>query len=92
MSDIKHHRTHILKLVGLKLRELRKAKGFKSAEQFAFKHEINRVQYGYYEQGKKDLRLSSLLKLLETHNMTISEFFDSIDQQLNNSSKSDFKD
>ena len=64
-----------LRLIGKKLRKLRKEKGFTSAEQFAFTHGLNRVQYGYYEQGKKDLRLSSLLKLLDAHELSLSEFF-----------------
>ena len=53
-----------LKKVGDRLRELRKAKGFSSYENFAFTHNLSRAQYGRYEKGQ-DLRLSSLLKVLK---------------------------
>ena len=76
MAKLDRNTTQILKKIGQRLRELRKEKGFKSYEQFAFTHEINRVQYGYYEQGIKDLRISSLVKVLNAHDLTLSQFFD----------------
>ena len=79
MTNIPYNSEQVLKRIGQKLRKMRKQKGFKSAEQFAFTHELNRVQYGYYEQGKKDMRLSSLLKLLNTHQINITAFFNDIE-------------
>lgn len=60
--------------LGQRLKQLRKEKGFGNYEKFAFHHDINRVQYGRYETGK-DLRFSSLLKVIHALDMTVEEFF-----------------
>lgn len=64
---------HLQKL-GNRLRTVRKAKGYNNHEKFAYDSDISRSQYGRYEKGA-DLRISSLLKILHAHGMTISEFF-----------------
>ena len=61
--------------VGLKLMELRKRKGYTSHEDFAFDHDIPRVQYWRIEKGKTNLTLKSLIRLLSIHKMTVEEFF-----------------
>ena len=61
--------------VGLKLMELRKKKGYTSHEDFAFDHDIPRVQYWRIEKGKANLTLRSLIRLLSIHKMTVEEFF-----------------
>ncbi|UCJ06837.1 hypothetical protein KTO58_24745 [Chitinophaga pendula] len=43
-------------------------------EYFAYEHEILRAQFGRYEQGK-DLRFSSLVKVVAAFGMTLEEFF-----------------
>ncbi|MFM9949455.1 MAG: helix-turn-helix domain-containing protein [Saprospiraceae bacterium] len=63
-----------LKNLGKRLKALRKAKGYSNYEQFAFTHEINRSQYGRYENGE-DLRFSSLLKVLAALDVSLAEFF-----------------
>ena len=63
-----------LENLGKRLKALRKAKGFSNYEQFAFTHDIHRVQYGRYENGS-DLRFSSLLKVIKAFDMTLEEFF-----------------
>lgn len=63
-----------LTLLGKRIRQLRIEKGYTNYEQFAFTHNINRSQYGKYENGE-DLRFSSLLKVVKAHNMTLAEFF-----------------
>lgn len=60
--------------LGNRIKALRKAKGYKNYEQFAYKHEINRSQYGRYENGE-DLRFSSLLKVLKALDVSLEEFF-----------------
>ena len=60
--------------VGDRLRELRKSAGFKSYENFAFEHELNRVQYGRMERGA-NITLASLLRVLDVHKMSLEEFF-----------------
>lgn len=60
--------------IGEKLRELRKASGYKSYENFAFDNEINRVQYGRMEKGA-NMTLASLLKVLDIHKISLDDFF-----------------
>jgi transcriptional regulator with XRE-family HTH domain len=60
--------------LGNRIKALRKAKGYQNYEQFAYKHEISRSQYGRYENGE-DLRFSSLLKVLKALDVSLEEFF-----------------
>lgn len=61
--------------VGERMKELRLKKGYKSYEQFAFDHDIGRAQYGKYEKGSEDLRLSSLFKVVKELNISFEAFF-----------------
>lgn len=63
-----------LQKLGRRLKELRIAKGFKNYEAFAYEHDIPRAQYGRYETGK-DLRFSSLVKVISALDITLEEFF-----------------
>lgn len=60
--------------LGQRLRELRKRKGYSNYEKFAYDHDIARAQYGRYENGS-DLRFGTLLKIIESHGLSIAEFF-----------------
>ena len=64
-----------LKKIGKKLKKFRKQKGYKNSDDFAYDHEINRSQYGKYEAGAQDMRISSLLKTINSLGLTIEEFF-----------------
>lgn len=61
--------------VGERMKELRLERGYSSYEQFAFDHDIGRAQYGKYERGSEDLRLSSLYKILKAFNINFDDFF-----------------
>lgn len=63
----------LYKKIGQRLREIRLAKGYKNYETFAYENDIPRAQYGRYERGT-DLKLSSLLKVLDGFDMTLEEF------------------
>jgi len=63
-----------LSSLGKRLRELRKKQGYSNYEQFAYKNDIPRAQYGRYENGE-DLRFSSLVKVLKALNISLKEFF-----------------
>ena len=65
----------LLKRIGLRLTELRKQKGYSSHEDFAFDHDIPRVQYWRIEKGKTNITMKSLIKLLTIHKMSVEEFF-----------------
>lgn len=68
-----HTKEQLLK-VGKRLKEIRIQKGFSNYENFAFSHELPRSQYGRYENGE-DMRLSSLIKVLEAMDVTLEDFF-----------------
>jgi transcriptional regulator with XRE-family HTH domain len=59
--------------IGKRMKELRKKK-YSNGERFAYENDINRVQYGRYENGN-DLRMSSFLKILKALKITPKEFF-----------------
>ena len=63
----------ILKMAN-RLKSLRVKKGFTSYEAFAYEHGLSRALYGRYEKGK-DLRYSSLVKVVKAFDMTLEEFF-----------------
>ena len=51
---MKKHEPYIekqLSNLGARIKALRKARGYSNYEQFAYKHEINRSQYGRYGNG-----------------------------------------
>lgn len=64
-----------VKKIGSRLRAIRKNLGFGNSDDFANKYGLNRSQYGKYESGSEDLRISSLIKVLSKINMSLSEFF-----------------
>ena len=70
----------LLTSIGKKLQEVRKEKGYKNYETFAFENEIPRTQYGRYERGH-DLKVSSLLKVLHALDIPISEFFGALEKK-----------
>ena len=63
-----------LKKLGNRIKALRIKKGYSNYDFFAYDHHIPRAQWGRYENGQ-DLRFSSLLKVVNAFDMTLSEFF-----------------
>ena len=63
----------LLKL-GKRIKDLRIKAGHTSYEYFAYEHDIPRAQFGRYEQGK-DLRFSSLVRIVNAFGITMNEFF-----------------
>lgn len=57
-----------------RIRALRKACGYSSAEDFANAHNINRTQYGRYERGG-EITFSNLVRLIKALNISIADFF-----------------
>ena len=60
--------------LGARIKALRIKAGYASYETFAYEHGLPRAQYGRYEQGK-DLRFSSLVKVIAALGLTLEEFF-----------------
>ena len=67
--------------IGDRLVELRKQAGYTSHETFAFDHDLPRVQYWRLESGKSNFTLSSLIRVLSIHGISVEEFFTSISRQ-----------
>lgn len=63
--------------IAKKIRQLRIEANYTSAESFAYEHEINRVQYWRVENGT-NLTLKTLLKILDIHKISLSDFFKEI--------------
>ena len=64
----------IIKKIGERMKEIRKAKGHGNYETFAYENNIPRAQYGRYERGS-DLKVSNLLKVLDGLDVSLEEFF-----------------
>ncbi|MEJ8802135.1 helix-turn-helix domain-containing protein [Pontibacter sp. H249] len=64
-----------LKKIGAKLTRLRKERGYTNSDSFSYDNNINRSQYGKYEAGSEDMRISSLVKVLNIYGLTLEDFF-----------------
>jgi transcriptional regulator with XRE-family HTH domain len=71
--DEKHEK--IIKRIGERMKEIRKEKGYKNYETFAYEKGLPRAQYGRYERGA-DMTLSNLMKVLDAFDMTLEDFFE----------------
>ena len=67
----------ILNDVGQRIRELRNNVGL-SQEKLALKAEIDRTYLAGVEQGKRNLSLKSLEKIINALDISFQEFFDGI--------------
>lgn len=64
-----------LKQIGAGLSELRKKKGYDTIRDFAKAYKLPEIQYWRIENGKTNLTLKSLTKLLNIHKITLEDFF-----------------
>ena len=64
-----------LKQIGAGLSELRKKKGYDTIRDFAKAYKLPEIQYWRIENGKTNLTLKSLTKLLNIHKLTLEDFF-----------------
>ncbi len=67
-------KTSKISLIASKLKQLRIEAGFTSYEQFANSKDLDRKQYWRIENGA-NITLSTLIKLLEIHKVSLKEFF-----------------
>lgn len=75
MQNEKENTDDRLTKVGLRIKQLRKAKGYSSYEKFAIENDISRMQYWRYEKGGEDMRISSLFKIVDALGISMQEFF-----------------
>jgi transcriptional regulator with XRE-family HTH domain len=67
--------------VGHRLAELRKKKGFATARAFTEKYKLPEIQYWRMENGKANITLKSLIKILEIHDVSVQDFFCMVDDE-----------
>lgn len=60
--------------VGIRLKELRKAKGL-SQEKFAFECALDRTYIAGIEQGKRNVSINNIEKIAKALNVSVTEFF-----------------
>lgn len=72
---------HTLKLIGVKLVELRIRKGYNNRVDFALDFGLPHIQYWRMEKGAANITIKSLSKILNIHGLTIEEFFGEIVNQ-----------
>ena len=63
---------------GKLIKQLRIEMGYSSAEIFAYEKNINRISYWRMEKGS-NITLNSLLKILDIHQISLSEFFNRVE-------------
>jgi len=74
--DERHERTERRLInIGARLRELRKAKGYRAYDEFAFKQGINRSTYGRMEKGR-NMRMDTFLDVIDALDITLEEFYE----------------
>jgi hypothetical protein len=69
-----------LDLIGSRLMELRKAKGYTSHEIFCYDFDLPRMQYWRMENGKTNVTLKSLHRVVTIHKITMEDFFNDLSE------------
>ncbi|EFH24168.1 helix-turn-helix transcriptional regulator [Neisseria meningitidis] len=67
----------VLEKIGARIRELRKAQNL-SQEKFALKAEIDRTYLAGIEQGKRNLSMKNMEKIINALGTTFHQFFEDI--------------
>ena len=66
----------VLQNLSKRIKTLRKEKGFKSYELFAYDIDVSRTGMSNYESGNfDDIRLSTLLKIIDGLEISVQDFF-----------------
>lgn len=61
--------------VGGRLKEIRKSNGYSNHEAFADYIDMTRSQYWEYENGKKNITVATLKRILDKLNVSMEDFF-----------------
>jgi len=65
----------ILRQLGKRIREIRIQRGFKSQEEFADYCKLHRTFVGHLETGRKDFRLTTIIRIADALGITLQELF-----------------
>jgi transcriptional regulator with XRE-family HTH domain len=69
----------ILRRLGNRIREIRIQRGFKSQEEFADYCHMHRTFLGHLETGRKDFRLTTVLRVAHALGITLQDLFAGIE-------------
>lgn len=69
----------ILKRLGSRIREIRIQRGFKSQEEFADYCHMHRTFLGHLETGRKDFRLTTVIRVAHALGVTLQDLFAGIE-------------
>lgn len=67
----------IMKMLGERIRELRKATGL-SQEKFAFKIDMDRTYFASVEAGKRNIAICNIKKIADGLGVSLSELFEGL--------------
>ena len=70
----------ILKRLGQRIREIRIRRGFASQEAFADYCKMHRTFLGHLETGRKDFRLTSIIRVADALGVTLAELFAGVER------------
>ena len=70
----------ILKRLGQRIREIRIQRGFVSQETFADYCKLHRTFVGHLETGRKDFRLTTIIRVTDALGVTLSELFAGVER------------
>lgn len=73
MEKSKRKEENLINL-GVILRQLRQRKGYRSAEQFSYEHELNRTAYWRWENGE-NMTMKSFFRICEIHKISPKDVF-----------------
>jgi transcriptional regulator with XRE-family HTH domain len=65
----------ILRRLGQRIRELRRERGFTSQDTLADYLKMHRTFIGHLETGRKDFRMTTMIRVAEALGVTLSELF-----------------
>jgi transcriptional regulator with XRE-family HTH domain len=74
-ASVNQNPEDLIKKIGRKMARLRKEMGYSNADDFSYDKGLNRAQYGKYEAGSQDLRMSTLTTIINKFGLTVEEFF-----------------
>lgn len=63
------------KTLGARMKSLRLKKGYTSLERFAHEHDLSRVLYSNYENGKGNITYKNLIKVTKALDISLKDFF-----------------
>ena len=73
-KDLSKKEKKLYAFIGAKLTRLRKKKGYRNQEFFAYASGIPRAQYSRYEKGC-NMNIDTLLRIIDFHKITFEQFF-----------------